>query len=68
MNKVRSMLTRILKIFASKITLLQHSVLSHRIDLYFSKHKLAIEVDEKGHKDRDEQKGIERQKAIKIIT
>ena len=26
------------------------------IDLYFTKHKLAIEVDERGHKDGDEEK------------
>ena len=31
----------------------QHSVLNYQIDLYFSEHKLAIEVDEKGHTDRD---------------
>ena len=32
----------------------QHSVLRYQIDLYFPEHKLAIEVDEKGHIDRDE--------------
>ena len=32
--------------------------------MYFSKHKLAIQVDEKGRKDRDEQEKIERKKAI----
>ena len=54
----------IMKIFASKKILLQHSVLGYRIDLYFLGHKLATEVDEKGHKDRDKHKEIERQKAI----
>ena len=32
--------------------------------MYFPEHKLAIEVDEKGQKDRDMYKEIERQKAI----
>ena len=31
----------------------QYSVLGNRIDLYFHKHKLAIEVDELGHADRN---------------
>ena len=30
----------------------QYSVLGYRIDLYFHKHKLAIEVDELGHAGR----------------
>ena len=47
MTKEQSELTEIMKIFANKKILLQHSVLSYRIDLYFPKHKLAIEVDEK---------------------
>ena len=32
---------------------MQHNVLGYRIDAYFSKHKLAIEIDEQGHKNRD---------------
>ena len=31
----------------------QYSVLGYSIDLYFYKHKLAIEVDELGHADRN---------------
>ena len=42
----------------------QHSVLGYRIDLYFHKHKLAIEVDELGHADRNLSNEIERQKAL----
>ena len=38
----------------------QHSVLGHRIYLYFHKYKLAIEVDELGHADRDLSNEIER--------
>ena len=32
--------------FSREKILLQHSVLSYRIDLYFLKHKITIEVDE----------------------
>ena len=31
----------------------QYSVLSYKIDLYFHDYRLAIEIDEKGHKDRN---------------
>ena len=42
----------------------QYSVLSYRIDLYFHKYKLAIEVDELGHNDRNIDYEIQRQRAI----
>ena len=42
----------------------QYSVLSYMIDLYFHKHKLAIEVDELGHADRNFNNEIERQRAL----
>ena len=42
----------------------QYSVLGYRIDLYFHKYKLAIEVDELGHADRNLSNEIERQKAL----
>ena len=42
----------------------QYSVLGYRIDLYFHKHKLAIEVDELGHADRKFSDEIERQKGL----
>ena len=42
----------------------QYSVLGYRIDLYFHKHKLAIEVDELGHADRNLNNEIEMQKAL----
>ena len=35
------------------------------IDFYFPKYKLAIEVDELGHKDRDQTKENKRQKDLK---
>ena len=42
----------------------QYSVLSYRIDLYFHKCKLAIEADELGHADRNNNNEIERQWAL----
>ena len=42
----------------------QYSVLGYRYDLYFHKHKLAIEVDELGHADRNLSNEIERQKVL----
>ena len=43
----------------------QYSVLGYRIDLYFHEYKLAIEVDELGHTNRNINNEIERQKAFK---
>ena len=42
----------------------QYSVSGYRIDLYFHKHKLATEVAELGHADRNLSNEIERQKAL----
>ena len=42
----------------------QYSVLGYRIDLYFHKHKLVIEVDELGNADRNLSKETEREKAL----
>ena len=42
----------------------QYTVIGYRIDLYFHKHKLAIEVDELGHADRNMNNEIERQKTL----
>ena len=42
----------------------EYSVLSYRVDLYFHKYKLVIEVDEFGCSGRDIEYEIKRQKAI----
>lgn len=47
MIEEQSVLTRIMKTFASEKVLQQNYVLSYRINLYFPEQKLAIEVDEK---------------------
>ena len=56
MCKEESVTIKIIKLFSNEKILVQHSVLNYQIDLHFSKHKLAIEVNEKGHTDRDEKK------------
>ena len=62
MCKEESVTVKIIKVFSSEKILLQHSVLNYQIDLYFSEHKLAIEVDVKGHTDRDEKNMKEKKK------
>ena len=42
----------------------QYSVLWYKIDLYFHKHKIAIEVDQLGDADRNVSNEIERQKTL----
>ena len=42
----------------------QYSFLGYRIDLYFHKHKLVIEVDELCHADRNLSNGIGRQETL----
>ena len=42
----------------------QHNVLGYRIDLYFHKHKLTIEVNELRHVYKNLSNEIERQKAL----
>ena len=62
MSKEESVTIKIIKVFSNEKILLQHSVLNYQIDLYFSENKLAIEVDEKGHTDRDEKNMKEKKK------
>ena len=42
----------------------EYSVLDFRVDLYFHKYKLAIEVDEFNHSGKDFDYELTRQKAI----
>ena len=42
----------------------KYSVIGYRTDLYFHEHKLAIEVDELGHADRNLSNETGRQKAL----
>ena len=51
MIKEQSVLTKIIKVFASEETLSKHSILSYKIDLYLPEYKLAIKFDEKDDND-----------------
>ena len=64
LSKEQSVISEIEKLFSNEKILRQHSVLSYKIDLYFPEHKLALEVDEKGHTDRYKGKETERQETI----
>ena len=59
-TKEQSVISAIKDAFEGEDTEIQYSVL--RIDLYFHKFKLAIEVDELGHADRYVNNEIERQR------
>ena len=64
MTQEQSVLTKIREVFSTEEISFEHFVLGYRIDAYFLKYKLAIEVDERGRNDRDLEREIERQKAL----
>ena len=59
MTKEQSVLKSVKDAFEGENIQTQYSVLGYKIDVYFYDYKLAIEVDEKGHKDRDNNHEIE---------
>ena len=63
-TKEQTIINSIKDTFEGKNIQTQYSVLGCRIDLYFHNNKLAIEVDELGHADRNINNEIERQKAL----
>ena len=58
------MLTTIISSFEGENMQTQCNVLNDRIDLYFYDYKLAIELDENGHSDRNIDYEIKQQKTI----
>ena len=64
LTKQQSVLTRIMSSIEGENMQAQYNVLSDRIDLYFHDYKLAIEIDENGHSDRNIDYEIKRQKSI----
>ena len=64
LTKEQSVLKSVMDAFEGENMQTQCSFLGYRIDLYFYKHKLAIEVDEKGREDRNIDHEIKRQKAL----
>ena len=63
MTQEQSVLSKIKSIFSAESISFQHWAIGYRIDAYLSKYKLAIEIDELGHKNRD--KKTKRQKGDK---
>ena len=64
MTKEQSVLKSVMDTFEGENMQNQYSVLGCRIDLYFHDYKLAVEVDERGHKDRSIDQEVKRQKAL----
>ena len=63
-TKEQSVISAIRDTFEGENMQTQYSVLSYKIDLYFHKYKLAVEVDELGHADRNINNEIEKQRAL----
>ena len=66
-TKEQTVLESIKNAFEGEDMQTQYSVLGYRIDLYFHKHKLGIEIDELGNADRNFSNEIERQKKNLIV-
>ena len=67
-KKEQSDVIPLLKAFSAEKIKLQHKALKNervRADMYFSEHKLVVEIDEKGHTDRNQNKENKRQIKIK---
>ena len=64
LTKEQSLLKSVIDAFEGENMQTHYSVLSYRIDPSFHDYKLAIEVDEKGHKDRNIDHKIKRQKVV----
>ena len=64
MSKQESIGLRLKKAFSGEKIIEDYSVLSYLIDFYFPKYKLAVEIDELGHADRDSVKENKRQTEI----
>ena len=62
LTKEQSVLTEIMSLFEGENMLTQCNVWRYRIHLYFHDYKLAIEIDENGHSDRNTDYEIKRQK------
>ena len=54
-----------MKLFLVEEIILQHKFLDYFIGIYFPEYRLAIEIDERGHLDRNEEKEKERENEIK---
>ena len=67
-TKEQTVLKSIKDVFEEEDMQTQCSVLGYRIDLYFHKVKISIEVDELGHADKNLSNEIERLKKISTFS
>ena len=63
-TKEQTVIDSIIDAFEGEDMQTQYIVLNYRIDLYFHKSKLAIEVDELGHSDKNIGYEIQSQQAL----
>ena len=64
LNKEQTVLKSIKDAFEEEDIKTQYTVIGYKIHLYFHNHKLATEVDELGHVDKNRNNEIEEQKAL----
>ena len=64
LTKEKSVLKSVMDAFEGENMQTQYSFLGYRTDLYSPDYKLAVEVDEKGHTDRNIDHEIKRQKTL----
>ena len=65
LTKEQSIINKLLETFSREEISLQHFVLGYKIDAYFIEYKLAVEIDEHNHKERDNEKELMTENAIK---
>ena len=63
-TKEQTIINSIRDVFEGEDMQIHYNVIGYRIDLYFHDYKLAIEIDELGHNDRNLDYEIQRQKAL----
>ena len=64
MTKGKSVLNSIMEVFEGENMQTQYNVLGYKIDIYFYDYRLAVEIYEKGRKDRNINYEIKRQKVL----
>ena len=65
LTKEQSIINKLFETFLREKISLQHPVLGYKIDAYFVKYKLAVEIDEHNPEQRDNEKELMRENAIK---
>ena len=68
LKKEQSVIESIRDTFKGDDVRIQYTVLGYRIDLYFYEYKLAIEIDELGHNDRNTDYETKTEREIKKRT